>query len=278
LTLVRAKQILVGTPLGRSLARLRELRALWRVVRSDPEQGGMLCQDVLVRRLLPCLCRPPRIFVDVGAHIGSVIADVRHDRPSMRIVAFEADSDKASKLSRKFPDIEVHGCALGDRDATVTFYIDTKRSGYSSLGRRDRPTTEVREVSVPMRRLDNILTRPADVGLIKLDVEGAELVVLRGASELISRCRPVILFESGPQGGTSLGDSLEDIFDWLVRRDFEIVVPNRVAHNGPGLYRESFVESHYYPPRTLNYFAVPAERRIEVRDWAREAIGVVVHP
>ena len=128
-----------------------------------------------------------------------------------------------------------------------------------------------------MRRLDNVLTPPADVGLIKLDVEGAELAVLRGASELISRCRPVVLFESGPQGGRSLGDAIEDIFDWLVRRDFEIVVPNRVAHDGPGLCREGFVESHYYPRRTLNYFAVPAERRTEVRDWAREAIGVVIH-
>ncbi len=276
MSLVRVKRKVVGTAMGRPLMRLRELRALWRTLSSNPERGSMLCQDLCARILLPQLCKPPRVFVDVGAHIGSVTAEVLHHQPSMRIVAVEADPDKASDLNRRFPGIEVHGCAVGDREAEVTFYIDTKRPGYSSLARGTRANGDVREISVPMRRLDDILTPSADVGLIKIDVVGAELAVLRGASGLLSRCHPVVQFESGSPGGKSMGFAIEQMFDWLASSDYEILVPNRVAHDGPSLRREGFVESHFYPRRTLNYFAVPRERRTEVRDWAREAIGVVV--
>lgn len=275
MALTRVKQRLVGTAVGRSLMRLRELRALRKILTSNPEQGGMLCQDLCARILLPRLCKPLHVFVDVGAHIGSVTAEVLHRDPSARIVAVEADPEKAARLKRRFPDVDVHDCAVGDRKGEVTFYIDERRPGYSSLARRNRRPADVRQIDVPMRRLDDILSSTADVGLIKIDVEGAELAVLRGAAGLLSRCRPVVLFESGPQGGRSMGFGIEEIFDWLAGQGYEILVPNRVAHDGPALCRESFVESHVYPRRTLNYFAVPTERRIEVRDRAREVLGIV---
>jgi FkbM family methyltransferase len=226
--------------------------------------------------LLPGLCTSSSVFVDVGAHIGSVLADVRRCHPSIRAIAIEADPDKASNLARKFPDVEVHSCALGERHGEVSFFVNSERPGYSSLDQGHRSGDDLHEISVPMRRLDDILPDSADVDVVKIDVEGAELGVLRGSAALISRSRPVILFESGPGGGEAMGFTVESLFDWLAERDYEILVPNRVAHNGPALGREGFLESHYYPLRTLNYFAVPKERRIEIRDRARRTLGIVV--
>ena len=126
-----------------------------------------------------------------------------------------------------------------------------------------------------MRRLDDIVSASAEVEVVKIDVEGAELGVLRGAPRLISRCRPVILFESGPAGGEELGFTAAALFDWFAESGYEVLVPNRVAHNGPPLCREGFLESHFYPFRTLNYFAIPTERRIETRDRARKGLGIM---
>jgi hypothetical protein len=125
-----------------------------------------------------------------------------------------------------------------------------------------------------MRRLDDLVPRTAHVEVVKLDVEGAELGVLRGSSELVARCRPVIMFESGPRGGAAMGFTIEELFDWFAERDYLVLVPNRLAHDGPGLNREGFTESHFYPFRTLNYFGVPRELREAVRDRARRAFGI----
>jgi hypothetical protein len=80
------------------------------------------------------------------------------------------------------------------------------------------------------------------------------------------------MFESGPPLDNGLGYTKESMWEWLHERGFDIVVPNRVAHDGQGLNLDGFVEAHLYPFRTMNYFAIPKERRLEIRDRARNAL------
>ena len=270
----KLKRMLIGTILGHRVMRSRQLWNLWQTARSNPEQGGFLSQDLCFTLLLPRLCDPSRVFIDVGGHIGSVIADVQRCDPSIHVIAIEADPDKAALLAQKFRNIKVHNCAIGEKEGSVTFFIDKDRPGYSSLAQGTRSDEAVQKISVKMHRLDDLISTVVEVDVIKIDVEGAELAVLRGASQLVSRCRPVIMFESGPYASKAMGFSFEDLFDWFAQREYEILVPDRVAHDGPSLHREGFVESHVYPFRTLNYFAIPLERRIEIRDRARKALNI----
>lgn len=277
LGLLTLKQRLVGTGLGRFGAHCRHLWETWHVLRSKPELCGMLGQDICAKRLLPHLCSSSKVFLDIGAHIGSVIADVRRRHPSIRLIAIEAVPEKSEQLIRSFRNIEVLCLAAGDVDGQVEFFVDDIRPGYSSLfdGEHHRKT-QGRKISTPMRRLDGLFPDTTDVDVIKLDVEGAELRVLVGASNLVDRCRPVILFESGPRKDEDGSSVLGELFDWFASRKYELFVPDRVAHDGPPLYRDGFLEAHFYPFRTLDYFAIPAERRIEIRDRARTALGVLV--
>jgi hypothetical protein len=155
----------------------------------------------------------------------------------------------------------------------VPFFVNTKQSGYSSLGKPSK-FEGVETIEVPLKRLDALISS-ADVDVIKIDVEGAELGVFRGGDALIKRSRPTLMFESGPQAVDGLEYNKESMWRWLEERDFEIVVPNRVAHNGSGLSLDGFLEAHLYPRRTTNYFAIPKERRIEIRDRARALLGIV---
>jgi len=260
--------------LGRALGRVRELRELLHAARTNPEQLGLLAQEVIARSLLARICEPDHAFLDVGAHVGSVIADVRHHQPGLTVNAIEADPEKAEGLARRFPSVDVHQCAAGDHEGVVTFFIDKLRPGYSSLAEAGRDRQDLKEVSVPMHRVDDLVSAATDVGVIKLDVEGSELAVLRGADYLVSRCRPVVQFESGPDSGAVLGLCAEDLFKYFAAREYQVLVPNRVAHDGPALELQGFLEAHHYPRRTLNYYAVPAERRVDVRDRARRILRI----
>jgi FkbM family methyltransferase len=274
--ILRLKQALVATAAGRVLESARDNFALWKAMRSLPEQGSRLFQDVCGRRLLYSLCEPNRTFLDVGAHIGSVISNVLRRNPEITVVAIEADPQKADRLKRKFPQIKVHSCAVGDSDGQVEFQLDLTRPGFSSISSSAKTRDNVQTIRVPMRRLDDLYTADKLVGLIKIDVEGMELAVLMGGKRLIARSRPVIYFESGPGGGHAFGFTVEQLFDWFSQNDYQLFVPNRVAHDGTSLHRDGFLESHHYPQRTLNYFAVPSERRLSIRDRARAVLGVLV--
>lgn len=272
--ILRLKQMLVGTFAGHWLEVSRENLALWRAMRSMPEQGSRLFQHRCGRLLLSSLCEPERAFVDVGAHIGSVIANVLHTSPRIAVVAVEADPEKAGWLSRKFPQIQVHARAAGANRGEVEFQVDRARPGFSSLAPKLKRRADTRRIRVPVDRLDDLCGDAKHIGVIKIDVEGMELAVLQGAVDVIAGSRPVIYFESGPAGRAAAGTTPEQLFEWFERNHYQIFVPNRIAHDGAPLSREGFAESHWYPQRTLNYFAIPVERRLEIRDRARKILQV----
>lgn len=254
---IAIKRALVGTRLGRWVSVARDAYDL---IRTPRVALGTIVNDQLSLRLLIGMVRGGETFLDVGSHIGSVIAEVQHRCPDAKIIAFEADPDKSLELRRKFPRVTVHGCALAERNGEGSFFVDQVESGYSSLS--ERPSS--REIKVTLRRLDELVEH-AD--FIKIDVEGAELGVLQGAADLVSRSAPVIMFESGP--GNLLGFTKEGMFEWLAERDYCIMAPNRLAGTGGPMDLQAFLDSHEYPRRTTNYFAVPNARFEEIRARAK---------
>lgn len=272
---MNAKQWVLGTALGSLLLSARDRVDLVRLaMATNPENIGTLANDQLAGLLVTSLGRSNTTFLDVGAHIGSVSAAVLRGDPSIAIHAVEAMPDKAASLRRKFPSIKVHECAAGDREGEVKFFINKKLSGYSSLGKpAEAGADSVAMISVTMKTLDSLVDA-TNVDVIKIDVEGAELGALRGARRLIAAARPTVMFESAPGDANGLGYTKEAMWQFFEEYDYEIFVPNRVAHDGEGLSEAGFTESHLYPRRTTNYFAVAAERRVELRDRARRMLGI----
>lgn len=265
------KQMLVGTRLGGRLELHRQHSDLRASIQGLPEKAGMVSQSACAKAVLPYLCDPRSTFVDIGAHIGSVLGAVQRQHPDISLVAVEAVPAKAEQLAANFPTAVVHPVALGASDGTVSFYVDEQRPGYSSLS-PDRGDV-LTEIQTPMRRLDDLLCDSESISCIKVDVEGHELGVFQGGRETLATRRPAILFESGPRPEEEQ-HVIHELYDLLADLDYELLVPNRVAHNGPALGRDGFFESHFYPFRTLDYFAVPTEARRVYRDRARLALGL----
>jgi FkbM family methyltransferase len=266
------REILVGTALGRfAMAVRNSIELAWKAYHS-PESIGTLVNDQIATFLVTRLCLPGKGFVDVGAHIGSIISEVAYRDASIKLYAIEPVPEKLNRLQRRFPNIQCHACAVGESNGEIAFFINIKRPGYSSL-RRSARDAEIVEITVPLRTLDSLIST-SDIDVIKIDVEGAELGVLRGGNEVIARSRPLVMFESGAPVDDGLGYTKEAMWHWWHDRNFDLFFPNRVAHDAPGLTLDGFVDAHSYPRLTTNYFAIPKERRIEIRDRARNVLKI----
>ncbi len=148
--------------------------------------------------------------VDVGACQGDILKVlVRHsDAPHW---AFEPIPAFAARLQRRFPDVTVAQCAVSDTCGEAEFRYLPGAPGYSSLHVRagTEDGLQVRPLRVSTCRLDDCIPAGAQVAFVKIDVEGAEAAVLRGARELLRRCQPVIVFECAPAALPDCIDALE---------------------------------------------------------------------
>ena len=270
------KRFVLGSKIGTSLLSIRDNTNLFQALYESPEKLGTMANDLLATILVTKMCKSNKTFVDIGAHIGSIIARVTKNNPSINIIAIEAIPEKVVKLRQKFPSAKILPYALGNKEDEVSFFINLNQSGYSSLKKSEKfIDSQIKEITVSMKKLDTLVSLD-DIDVIKIDVEGAELQVLQGASNTIQANRPIVMFESGFEKIETFNLGKKALWQLFKNSDYEIYVPNRIAHDNSGLSQESFVESHIYPRRTTNYFAIPNERRIEVRDRAREILDLKI--
>jgi len=177
-----------------------------------------------VRAVIDAALRPGDVALDIGANMGLwALRMAERVGPSGRVLAFEPGPMTLNRLRDNiclsgFPQIEVHGIALGAVDGTLTLHTPSD-SGSASLGDQGGAAGTDR---VAVRRLDAIWDaagRPT-VTLMKIDVEGAEPMVLAGAVQLFAACRPVVCCEINPLALGVLGFTPQNVFDFFGARDY----------------------------------------------------------
>lgn len=155
--------------------------------------------------VLKRLLQPGDTFIDCGANIGFyTLYAASLVGTSGRVLAFEPSAREMQRLHENIalntlPQIECFSCALSDHEGSAQFSI-AEGAGENTLaqtfGYTDTQLTQ--RVTVELRTLDNITANYPSIKLIKIDVEGAELHVLKGTQEILKRARPAILFEVFP--------------------------------------------------------------------------------
>ena len=194
-----------------------------------------LCVCEAIHRLLDV----GELAVDVGANIGVMTSLMaRRVGPTGRVVAFEPHPEIVEQLranvNRWKPNtavapIDVHALALSDRSQTMRLFTDTqfdRNKGTASLVPTAAPAASTRIVSAC--RLDDVVSDTSVIGMLKIDVEGHEFEVLRGAERLLKdhRVRDVIFeeMERPPTPATRLLESLGYTVLALQQRLFGVVV------------------------------------------------------
>lgn len=135
--------------------------------------------------------------VDAGAHRGTFLRHMIDMAPEGRHYAFEPIPELAADLRRRFSSATVQEIALSDTNGEATFRFMPDRPGESSLYERaDREEGHrVTTITVPVRTLDSVLPSDERIDFMKIDVEDAEVPLLRGAARTLSHSRPVVVVE-----------------------------------------------------------------------------------
>jgi FkbM family methyltransferase len=153
--------------------------------------------------LFAAVLKPGDTMLDVGANFGYyAITCGRAVGPGGTVHAFEPDPDASDLLTANaevhglVDTLVVHRLAVSDQDGEIEYHL-AKETAFSGL----RPTgrSAMRgKITVPMRSLDSIATERGirQVDAVKIDVEGHEAAVLRGAADLIHRSPdPLVMLE-----------------------------------------------------------------------------------
>jgi len=137
----------------------------------------------------PCIFKGLSLFVDVGANLGLVSRCASHYSPGCRIICFEPLPGNAELCSLNNPSAKVERVAAGSKEGRREILVDDSGFMASSLdfgyGQK--------KVSFDVRSLDSLLEGvEGQIDLLKIDVEGMEEDVLKGASRTLGRTRKVV--------------------------------------------------------------------------------------
>jgi FkbM family methyltransferase len=167
--------------------------------------------------------RPGDHFVDVGANVGVFSSLVGTRLPGVRITAVEPyppiRRDLESNLALNNLDVTIVDSAVGAESGEATFEI-LERDVLNRLAPEGAVVPTSKGIRVAVQTLDEILDGSSPA-LIKIDVEGAELNVLRGTRRLLTTDAPVVLFEHCGHGN-SFGVTPADVRSFLAEVGYRI--------------------------------------------------------
>ncbi|HEX4636873.1 MAG TPA: FkbM family methyltransferase [Rhizomicrobium sp.] len=217
---------------GRSLAvKTRDGFTLW-CDPSDFIQNTVLRSGVWDHEVADAIrkhLKPGQLFCDIGANIGYFSMLAAH--LGARVVAFEPQPSCAEAFRRNasingFKNTILHQLALSIEEGEAILYLEgDQNTGAASLHTRSGET-----IAVKTRRLDDVLTEKPH--LIKMDIEGAEVRALEGASRILTGPdRPPVICEVSEFSLRQLGNSKDQLFDLMGGHGYRAEIISRIRRS-----------------------------------------------
>jgi FkbM family methyltransferase len=162
------------------------------------------------------------LIIDVGANIGVLTGLFAcWVGQNGRVIAIEPEPVNVATLRRRMkrpdlaPIVEIVPAAAGDRNGRAQLRITPHHPGDHHVV--TGPDSAGDTIEVDSITLDDLLAarNRQCPSLLKIDVQGAELSVLRGASQTLARCRPVVLIELDRSSLARAGFSEHDVLHFL---------------------------------------------------------------
>jgi FkbM family methyltransferase len=166
--------------------------------------------------------------------------------PSANHIAIEPIPGLAAELSKNFPKTTVINAALADYSGRSSFKYVQNHDALSGLRERHYDVDDVRIIEIPVEvlPLDALSAGAGRYGFIKIDCEGGEYHVLKGARETILRDRPVIVFEAGANSTGTYGVTASMLYS-LLCDDYQMKLSTmqRWLSQGQDFTREEFINN-----------------------------------
>ncbi len=218
--------------------------------------------DTQTKKILQRHCKPDSNCIDIGCHKGEVLDWILSVAPRGRHWGFEPLPDLFGELCQKYAsrtNCTFSNVALSDHAGTATFNYVISNPAYSGLQKRkyDKPDERDTTIDVQTNCLDALLPEQLHIDFIKIDVEGGELQVLRGAQATLLRCRPIVVFEHGLGAADCYGTQPKDIWAVFANCGMSVSLMERWLQGAPALTLQAF-EEEFYSARNYYFIAYPA--------------------
>lgn len=174
------------------------------------------------------ILRPDDVLYDIGASVGAWSIPAAMKVSKGMVISFEPDPENQIRLIENFrlngiENYRLLPTAIGDRETMMKLYTAGSYGASPSL----KPVNDIKTtIEVPVRTIDNLIeegTIPLP-NVVKIDIEGAELMALRGMQKLLnSEQRPrSIVLELHPLFLPSYDADMTDVFDLLIKAGYRI--------------------------------------------------------
>ena len=199
--------------------------------------------DALTLKIMEIVLEENSSFIDVGCHKGELLDYALKLAPKGAHFAFEPIPDLYSDLVTSHGDIaSIKNIALSDSRGSSTFNYVKSNPAYSGIKKRSYPKKEkIKEIEVKLDTMDNQLRRAERVNLIKIDVEGGEMGVLKGAVNILKKWSPVVIFEHGLGASDYYGTTPEEMWEFLNENDYCVFSLRGFVANKSSLTIEQFI-------------------------------------
>jgi FkbM family methyltransferase len=180
--------------------------------------------------------RPGSTFFDIGANVGwFTLFASKIVGPLGQVYSFEPSPDVYARLSenvRDLKNVDTFQYGIGNKNGELEFASQGTSSAASfveavtEINKPYLPGTPIRKIRVEIRKIDSLLSQIKRPDLVKIDVEGFELEVLKGAANLLSQ-RPVLIVEIHPLQLKLSSGSEAEFFHLLKSFDYSCDVIDR---------------------------------------------------
>lgn len=202
--------------------------------------------DRLTWEIMDRTIQPGYNCIDIGCHKGEVLERMVKLSPSGQHYAFEPIPIYFQRLRSRFNgNVRVLPYAISGSNGKAEFQFVRNAPAYSGLKLRkyDIKNPDIESITVEKKRLDDLIPETFPIHFIKLDVEGGEFDVFRGASRILRQQKPVIVFESGLGASDYYNTNPDELFSFLVNElGFKISLLKDFLHNKASLQKENFLE------------------------------------
>ena len=178
------------------------------------------------------LCPPDGVVIDVGGNIGTTTLSFSAAVPRGQVHVFEPSREMLPILRRNLElsqvrNVTVHPFGLSDAPSRGHLQVAIDGNPGSAFFVDDAAAKSAASADIEVRRLDEVLATTPRLDFVKIDVEGYELRVLRGATGLLRQHAPTVVFEVNEAALKRGGTSGREVCEFLLGLGYRLTYLDR---------------------------------------------------
>jgi len=218
--------------------------------------------DRLTRLIMKKVVSCDANCMDVGCHKGEILDIILSLSKNGQHFGFEPIPILYKQLKQKYEhNAVIYPYALSDINGKSSFNWVKNASAYSGIKKRkyEVKNPEIEEIEIEVRTADEIIPEGTKIDFIKIDVEGGEFGVLKGAERILRESRPYVIFECGLGGSDYYDTKPADLYQFITNKTgLTLSTLSSFIHKKKPLTQEEF-ELNFNSNKEYYFIAYPTE-------------------